>query len=75
MSEPVKFEDLPDFMDIKELKLYLRIGFGTAYKLAKRQDFPKLRLGNKLVFSKTLVKEWYEEQIKAGRLPRKLRAM
>lgn len=75
MSEPVKYEDLPDFMDIKELKLYLRIGFGTAYKLARRKDFPKVRLGNKLVFSKALVKEWYEEQIKAGRLPRKLRAM
>jgi len=73
--EKVRLEDLPDFLTIKELKIYLRIGYGTAYKLAGRKDFPSLRLGNKLVFSKAAVKEWVERQIKMGRLPRKLRAV
>lgn len=75
METTVRFEDLPDFLTIKELKLYLRVGYGTAYKLARRPDFPKVRLGNKLVFSKMAVKEWAEEQIKMGHLHRKLRAI
>lgn len=75
MDEPVRFEDLPDFLTIKELKLYLRVGYGTAYKLAKRKDLPKIRLGNKLVFSKTAVKDWVEREIETGLLPKKLRAI
>lgn len=75
MIESVRFDDLPDFLTIKDLKIYLRIGYGTAYKLARRTDFPKVRLGNKLVFSKVAVREWAEQQIKMGRLPRKLRAV
>jgi hypothetical protein len=39
LNEATRFEDLPDFLDIKQLKEYLRIGYGTAYTLATGRVF------------------------------------
>ena len=73
--ETPKFEELPDFLTIKELKQYLRIGTNKAYELANRQDFPKIPFGNSKRFPKVLVKEWLEREAERGKLPRKLRAI
>lgn len=74
-SKNLRFEDLPDFLTIKELKQYLRIGNNKAYELANRRDFPSVPFGNRKVFPKVAVKEWVEREAERGRLPKKLRAI
>ena len=74
-KQTLRFEDLPDFLTIKELKQYLRIGTNKAYELANRKDFPSIPFGNKKIFPKTAVKEWAEREAERGRLPKKLRAI
>lgn len=73
MDEPQ--ESTRDYMDVKQLKVYLGIGIVNTYKLAQRKDFPKVRFGNKYIFPKKSVDEWMEKQALRGTLPKKLRAM
>lgn len=74
-NNSLRYDELPDFLTVKELRQYLRIGHNKAYELANRPDFPKIPFGNKKVFPKKAVKEWMEHQSEKGRLPKKLRAI
>ena len=58
------YDQLPDYLTVKELKQYLRIGNNKAYELANRPDFPSLRFGCKKVFPKEQVREWAEREAK-----------
>ncbi len=71
----LRFDDLPDYLTINELKQYLRIGANRAYELANRKGFPYLRNGNRKLFPKAQVKEWLDREVEQGRLPKKLRAI
>lgn len=71
----LRYEDLPDYLTIKELRQYLRIGANKAYKLAAMPGFPCLRFGTKKIFPKAGVKEWLERQAEQGRLPKRLQAV
>lgn len=74
-NDNLRYEDLPDFLTVKELRQYLRIGYNKAYELANRKDFPTLRFGNKKIFPKAQVREWLERETERGKLPKKLRAV
>lgn len=52
----LRYEDLPDNLTIAELKAFLRVGWNTAYKIAK--EIPCYRSGNRRFFPKEKVKEW-----------------
>jgi len=72
-SPALRFEDLPDFLTIRELRDWLRIGSNTAYALAKKPGFPVMRWGTKLVFPKDQVRDWVRQEVERGKLPRRLR--
>lgn len=71
----LRFDDLPDFLTIEELRQYLRIGANKAYELANKPGFPHLKVGNKKIFPKHKVQEWLNNEIERGRLPKRLQAI
>ena len=71
----LRFEELPDYLTIDELRQYLRICSTNAYKLANTPGFPHLSFGNKKIFPKAEVREWLTREAKQGRLSRKLQAV
>lgn len=68
----LRYEDLPDYLNMRELQQYLRCGQNKAYNLANRRDFPHFRDGSKKIFPKQLVKEWIERQIDGQMRPKLL---
>lgn len=56
----LRYEDLPDYLTIEELKGWLRLGANKAYDLANTPGFPTIRVGNKNIFAKAQVKEYME---------------
>ncbi len=71
----MRYEDLPDYLTIKELKQYLRVGNNRAYSLANTPGFPHLKFGNRKIFPKAEVRAWVQREVEHGRLPRRLRAV
>lgn len=71
----LRFEDLPDYLTVQELRDWLRIGTNKAYALAKRPGFPVMRFGARLVFPKDQVREWVRREVERAALPRRLRAL
>jgi predicted DNA-binding transcriptional regulator AlpA len=65
------YEDLPAYLTVKELQIYLRISRNQAYALARRPDFPKVLDGSKKIFPKAQVAEWVEANNYFGRTPSK----
>ena len=49
---------LPAIIGVKEVCIILNIGKSTAYKLVKRDDFPKLPIDMPYRFSKQEVLKW-----------------
>lgn len=71
----LRFEDLPDYLTVRELKEWLRIGTNKAYELANTKGFPHLRFGNRKIFPKHEVREWLKREVERGKLPQRLRAV
>jgi len=71
----LRFDELPDYLTIDELRQYLRIGTNKAYTLANTPGFPHLDFGAKKIFPKAEVREWLTREAKQGRLSRKLQAV
>ena len=71
----MRYEDLPDYLTVQDLKKYLRIGTNYAYELANTPGFPHLKFGNRKIFPKVKVQEWLDRKTEQGMLPRKLRAL
>ncbi len=73
--EGLRYEQLPDFLTVQELRKWLRIGERKAYELANTKGFPHLRFGNKKVFPKDQVQEWVNRQVEQRALPQRLRVL
>jgi len=69
------YDELPDYLTIKELQIYLRIGQNKAYALANTPGFPVFEVGNGKRFSKKLVREWLERQIESRMQPKGIRGL
>ncbi|KJS23123.1 MAG: hypothetical protein VR72_02855 [Clostridiaceae bacterium BRH_c20a] len=67
-----RYEDLPDMMDINELKTYLNIGINATRDLVKLDDFPKFPYLNTHLYPKELVREWIYERAR-GKWQRRLK--
>lgn len=65
----LKYEYLPDYIDAKILKEYLKVGTNRIYELTNSPGFPKpVQYGNgKKVYAKAEVKEWLERK---GKMPK-----
>ena len=74
-TKGLRYEDLPDFLTMEELRKYLRMGIHSVYALSKRPDFPKVPNGNRYIFPKKAVKEWMELQAEKFKVPKKLRTL
>lgn len=61
-NQYLKYEYLPDYVDTKILKVYLKVGTNRIYELTNSSGFPKpvSYANGKKVFAKTEVKEWLE---------------
>lgn len=70
-----RFEDLPDYLTIQELRGWLRLGTNKAYELANRPGFPVLRFGTKMIFPKEQVRDWVHREVERGKLPKRLRVV
>lgn len=71
----LRYEDLPDYLTIKELQVYLRCGQNKAYAYANRPDFPKFTDGSKKIFPKTKVREWMDRHIELQMQPKGVRSL
>lgn len=56
------WEDLPIVLDAKDLQRILPIGHNGSYALLNDPGFPSLRIGKKLMVSRTALKAWIECQ-------------
>ena len=48
-------------MSVKEMGAYLGISTGKAYELVKTEGFPIVRVGRKVLVSKTGLVQWIEK--------------
>lgn len=71
----LRFEDLPDFLTIDELRIWLRLGRNAVYELANKPGFPHFKNGNKKIFPKHEVREYIQQEVERERLPRRLRVV
>lgn len=75
MEKGLQYDDFPDFLNVKELSQYLRIGMNKAYELSRRQNFPKVMFGNKKIFPKAQVRDWMIQEAAKNMAVRKLKAL
>lgn len=53
-------EELPPILTVYDIRDYLRIGQRQAYELARSQDFPTIRIGNRLLIQKSDFEKWLQ---------------
>ncbi len=56
-------DDYPVSLKMTEIAEILRINKTKAYELAKREDFPAMKLGNRIIVPKAAFKKWLEDQV------------
>lgn len=61
----LSLNDLPDVFGPRELARFLGVQQAMGYELAKRQDFPAIRLGKKILINKQSFLRYWETQEKA----------
>lgn len=58
----ISLQDLPDVFGPRELARFLGTQQQTGYDLVKRDDFPAMRLGKKILIPKQPFLRWLEAQ-------------
>ena len=54
------YEDLPLFLNVKDLSSAIGIAPSSCYELMHEKDFPSLRIGNRLLVPKDQFQIWVE---------------
>lgn len=49
-------------LSVEEVANYLGCGRSTAYELVRKQDFPTIRLGRRIIVPLTALQEWLQKQ-------------
>ena len=49
---------------VADLQRVMRVGKNTAYQLVNRADFPKLRVGNRILIPREAFLRWLDQQTK-----------
>nr|WP_325222077.1 helix-turn-helix domain-containing protein [uncultured Oscillibacter sp.] len=68
MKESVykSYEELPLFLNAKMVAQVLGISPSSGYELRHQQDFPVLKIGNRIVVPKERFIEWAEQNTEGG---------
>lgn len=61
-----RLEELPDFFSPAELSRILGISKSTAYRRAEEGKIPSLRIGNRVIISRTHLLRWLDQEILGG---------
>jgi excisionase family DNA binding protein len=73
-KEPEKKEEpKDDRTDIKEVKNITGLSYSQIYKLTAKNEIPHRKFGKRLVFNRTAIKDWMEQQT-TGKETRKEKA-
>lgn len=60
------YEELPLFLNAKIVAQVLGISPSSGYELLHQQDFPALKIGNRIVVSKEKFIQWVEQNTGGG---------
>lgn len=61
------YDELPLFFNAESVSKVLGISSTTAYELMHREDFPSIKIGNRLIVSKEKFIEWANKQSERSR--------
>lgn len=61
-KKPASLEDLPPILTVYDIRDYLQIGQRQAYELAHNEDFPAMKIGNRLLIQKSDFAEWLQRR-------------
>ena len=56
------FDELPLMLTVEELAGVLGIGIAHAYEVARRRDFPTIKIGSRIIVPRDRLIQWLEEQ-------------
>ncbi len=62
-SNVKKYEDLPMFLNAKNVAELLGVSVASGYELMHEKDFPTLRIGSRIVVPRDKLMEWIEQRI------------
>lgn len=60
------YDELPLFLNAKTVVRVLGISPSSGYELMHRQDFPTLKIGNRIVVPKEKFVQWVEQNTSGG---------
>lgn len=63
------YDDLPLFLNAELVAKVLGVSISSAYELMHEDDFPTLRVGNRMVVPKEQFIRWVVEHIQGGAHP------
>lgn len=55
-------EELPPFLNAKQLSAVLGVSMGTVYTLLRSRDFPTTLVGKRMIVEKARFLKWIEER-------------
>ena len=69
MKESVykSYDELPLFLNAELVGKVLGVSSTTAYEVMHREDFPSIRIGNRLIVPKEKFREWANSQTERKR--------
>lgn len=66
VSEYKSYDDLPLFLNAAMVAKVLGVAPSSAYELLHAEDFPVLKIGNRLVVPKEKFIQWVEQHTQGG---------
>lgn len=66
LSEYKSYDELPLFLNAAMVAKVLGIASSSAYELLHEEDFPVLKIGNRLVVPKEKFIQWVEQHTQGG---------
>ncbi len=57
------YDELPLFLNAEMVAKLLGVSPSSAYELMHEEDFPSMRIGNRLIIPKESFQEWVKNQI------------
>ena len=66
MSHYNRYEELPLFLNARQVAEILGISLSSSYELMKETDFPALRIGSRIVIPREDFQSWITENVKRG---------
>ena len=56
------FENLPLVLNVDDVAAVMRISRAGAYAVVRKDDFPRFKIGNRVLTAKSDFMQWFEQQ-------------